>query len=118
MIDICRVDDQFAIASGTKPVVAAQVMKMVEAGQLELDDPVADHLPPDLDFDTNEATIRHLLSHRSGIPDHEPNLLDKAPTDLTRRWTAAELLTLVPPFRSPSIRFRSTRTPTMYFSNW
>ena len=66
------VDDQFAIASGTKSVVAAQVMQMVEAGQLDLDDPVADHLPPDLDFDTNGATIRHLLSHRSGIPDHEP----------------------------------------------
>ena len=54
-----RVDDQFAIASGTKPVVAAQVMQMVEAGQLDLDDPAADHLPPDLDFDTNAATIRH-----------------------------------------------------------
>jgi D-alanyl-D-alanine carboxypeptidase len=95
-----RVDDQFAIASGTKSVVAAQVMQMVEAGQLDLDDPVADHLPPGLDFDTNDATIRHLLSHRSGIPDHEPKLLEEAATDLTRRWTAAELLTLVPAGRS------------------
>lgn len=96
-----RVDDQFAIASGTKPVVAAQVMRMVEAGQLDLDDPAADHLPPDLDFDTNEASIRHLLSHRSGIPDYEPIFLDKAQADLTRRWTSEELLTLVPSGRSP-----------------
>lgn len=64
-----RVDDQFAIASITKSVVAAQVMAMVEAGELALDDPAADYLPPDLDFDTNGATIRDLLSHRSGIPD-------------------------------------------------
>jgi hypothetical protein len=57
-----QVDDQFAIASITKSVVAAQVMLMVEAGELGLDDLVADHLPRDLQFDTNEATIRHLLS--------------------------------------------------------
>ena len=39
------VDDQFAIASVTKSVVAAQWMQMVEAGELGLDDPAADHLP-------------------------------------------------------------------------
>lgn len=43
-----QVDDQFAIASITKSVVAAQVMLMVEAGELDLDDAVADHLPADL----------------------------------------------------------------------
>ena len=32
-----------------------------------LDDPVADHLPAWVDLDTNEASIRHLLSMRSGI---------------------------------------------------
>ena len=70
-----RVDDQFAIASVTKSVVAAQVMQMVEAGELGLDDLAADHLPPDLDFDTNGATIRQLLGHRSGIPDYDPDAL-------------------------------------------
>src|SRR5919106_1817298 len=58
-----QVNDQFAIASITKSVVAAQVMLMVEAGELGLDDLVADHLPEDLQFDTNKATIRHLLGH-------------------------------------------------------
>lgn len=38
-----RIDDQFAIASITKSVVAAQVMLMVEAGELALDDPVVDY---------------------------------------------------------------------------
>jgi len=96
-----RVDDQFAIASVTKSLVAAQIMKMVEADQLDLDAPVADHLPPDLDFDTNASTIRHLLGHRSGIPDYESQLLAKASTNLKRRWTPAELLTLVPDYRVP-----------------
>ena len=40
------VNDQFAIGSVTKSIVAAQVMQMVEAGELDLDDPVTNHLPP------------------------------------------------------------------------
>ena len=75
-----RVDDQFFIASITKSVVAAQVMHLVEAGELSLDDLAADHLPADLDFDTNQATIRQLLGQRSGIPDYLPMLWDSLST--------------------------------------
>jgi D-alanyl-D-alanine carboxypeptidase len=64
-----QITDQFAIASVTKSVIAAQVMQLVEAGELSLDELAADHLPADLDFDTNQATIRQLLSHRSGLMD-------------------------------------------------
>jgi CubicO group peptidase (beta-lactamase class C family) len=42
-------------------------MQMVEADELGLDDPADDHLPPDLGFDTNGATIRRSLGQRSGI---------------------------------------------------
>jgi CubicO group peptidase (beta-lactamase class C family) len=62
-----------------------------EAGDLALDDPAADHLPPDLDFDTDGATIRQLLGMRSGIPDYRQS-----------RWTPAEVLALVDPYRSPA----------------
>lgn len=101
-----RVDDQFAIASVTKSVVAAQVMQMVEAGELALDDPAADHLPPDLDFDANGATIRQLLGHRSGLPGYDPALFDPAlqespSADLQRVWTPAEMLGLVLADRNP-----------------
>ena len=101
-----RVDDQLAIASVTKSLVAAQVMQMVEAGELGLDDPVADHLPPDLDFDTNAATIRQLLEHRSGIPGYDPALFNPArqespSSDPQRFWTPAEMLELVLPDRHP-----------------
>lgn len=67
-----RVDDQFAIGSVTKSVVAAQVLQMVEAGQLELDDPVVDHLPADLDFDTNGATVRPLAESPQRHPGLRP----------------------------------------------
>ena len=99
-------NDQFAIASVTKSVVAAQVMQMVEAGELGLDDTAADHLPPDLDFDTDGATIRQLLGHRSGLPGIDPAVFDAAiqesPTeDRQRVWTPAEILELVLPDRDP-----------------
>jgi len=101
------VDDQFAIASITKSVVAAQVMQMVEAGELALDDPATDHLPADLDFDTNGATIRQLLGHRSGLPGYDPSLynpaLQESPsTDRQRIWTPAETLALVSTYRAPA----------------
>ena len=98
-----RVDDQFAIASITKSVVAAQVMQMVEAGELQLDDPATDHLPADLDFDTNGATIRHLLGHRSGIPGEDFAEEDKRLLTHRRRfWTPAEVLEFVPTERAPA----------------
>lgn len=98
-----QVDDQFTIASITKSVVAAQVMPMVEAGELGLDDPVADHLPADLEFDTNGATIRQLLGHRSGLPDYyEVGPLEHIQTEYQRVWTQTELLKLVPTGRTLS----------------
>ena len=96
------VDDQFAIASVTKSVIAAQVMQLVEAGELALDDPAADHLPPDLDFNTNGATIRQLLGMRSGIPDYDDALWDSLSTDRQHRWTPAEMLKLVISARWPA----------------
>lgn len=96
------VDDQFAIASLTKPIVAAQVMQMVEAGELALDDPAAEHLSADLDFDSNGATIRNLLGQHSGIPDYYPVVHEELSNDLQHVWTPAELLDLVGKDRAPA----------------
>lgn len=58
------------IASIGKTVTAAQVLRLVEEGAIGLDDPAADHLPPELDgYDANGATVRQLLGMRSGIDD-------------------------------------------------
>ena len=97
-----RIDDQFAIASVTKSVIAAQVMQLVEAGELDLDDPATDHLPPDLDFDTNGATVRQLLGMHSGIPDYWPELKQSLSTDRQRVWKTADMLELVPAERGPA----------------
>ncbi len=99
-----RPNDQMSIASITKTLVAAQVMQLVEAGELALDDPAADHLPPDLEFDTNAATVENLLSMRSGISEYFPDddvLRETLLSDPLHVWTTEEKLATVSPERGP-----------------
>lgn len=61
-----KLDEQVAIASGSKWLSAATIMALVDDGRLALDDPVSRYLPG---FDGPKAaiTIRQLLSHTSGL---------------------------------------------------
>ena len=106
------VNDQFAIGSVGKTLLAAQVMQLVERGELNLDDPAADHLPSNLDFDTNGATIRHLLNMQSGIPDVYDAMGAEAEyrAHPRRNWTTAEMLELIPDDRGPTGVFSYTNT--------
>lgn len=57
------------LASTTKHITAIAVLKLVDMGKLSLDDPLSRHLagaPPRW----GRVTIRHLLTHTSGIPDY------------------------------------------------
>ena len=77
-------DAIFRIASMTKPITSLAVMMLVEAGRLRIDDPVSKYLPDfaavrvlttfndaDGTFESRPParpiTIRHLLTHTSGI---------------------------------------------------
>jgi len=59
----------YDLASLTKPLatVTALVLLM-QKGSCRLDDRVADHLPECADAPIGSATIRHLLTHSSGLP--------------------------------------------------
>jgi CubicO group peptidase (beta-lactamase class C family) len=60
----------FDLASVTKVMATTfAVMLLVEAGELELDDPVVAYLP---DFGDALITVRHLLTHRSGLSQWQP----------------------------------------------
>ena len=76
-----RADTMFWIASMTKAVVSVAALQLIERGELELEQPVADILPsfgelpilegfdgdaPRLRAATRPVTIRHLLTHTSG----------------------------------------------------
>jgi beta-lactamase class C len=58
----------FHIASIGKPMTAFAVMLLVEAGRLGLDDPVAGVLPGFSGVARESITVRHLLTHTSGLP--------------------------------------------------
>lgn len=56
------------IASLSKGFTAMAVMMLAEQGKLTYDDPIHKYLPELREF-SNDVTIRHLLTHTSGIPD-------------------------------------------------
>jgi CubicO group peptidase (beta-lactamase class C family) len=71
-----NVDTIYDAASLTKPVVTASLVAMLtEAREVELDAPVARYLPEwaaaESSAERQLVTIRHLLTHTSGLPAHK-----------------------------------------------
>lgn len=62
-----NIESAFQLASTSKPFTAAAILLLYERGKLELDDLVTEYYPQ---FPYKKVTIRHLLCHRSGIPDY------------------------------------------------
>lgn len=60
-------DTLFRLASNTKPVVATAVLQLVEAGALQLDDVVGEHLPTFAAEGLDTILVRQLLAHTSGL---------------------------------------------------
>jgi CubicO group peptidase (beta-lactamase class C family) len=67
-----RVDLPFLIASSTKPMTASAVLWLRDRRQLSLDDLVGRYLPAFHGGGRDAVTIRHLLTHTSGLPDMLP----------------------------------------------
>ena len=71
------IDDEtiFEAASLSKPVFAYAVMKLVDAGVLDLDTPIVHYLPGDYVRDPrgSQITPRNALSHTTGFPNWRNN---------------------------------------------
>lgn len=61
----------FKIASISKPMIAMGIMMLAEEGKLKLDDPVGRYLPTPPES-WKPITIRHFLSHTSGVVRESP----------------------------------------------
>lgn len=68
-------DSIFWIASMTKPVTAVAVMIMQDEGKLSIDDPLNKYIP---EFPANGVTLRHMLTHTSGMGEASPAELASA----------------------------------------
>ncbi|GAA3455609.1 serine hydrolase domain-containing protein [Dactylosporangium matsuzakiense] len=62
-------DEHFAVFSVTKPVVGLIALRLVEQGLLSLRQPLREVLPGFGPGRTDEVTLRHLLTHTSGVLD-------------------------------------------------
>lgn len=81
-VEPMTVDTIFDMASLTKVMATtSSVMRLVQLGQIKLNDPVAKYIPDFAQNGKEEVTIRQLLTHYSGL---RPDL------DLKANWTGAQ----------------------------
>src|SRR5260370_10003854 len=95
-----RVDSIFWSASMSKPITATAVLMLMEEGKLSLDDPIAKYVPElaglkTADGKTPRITLRHLLTHTSGMGEATEEEAKPART----------LSDLVPAFASQPLAF-------------
>lgn len=78
---------RLAIASGSKAFTALAVMRLVEDGVLQVDQPVRPLLGEDLPLVDDAVTVEHLLTHTSGIGDY---------LDESSDWTVSDFVLTQP----------------------
>lgn len=61
-------NSRFQLASITKTFTSTAILQLKDKGKINLDDSLVKYFP---DFPYPEITIRHLLSHTSGLPDFQ-----------------------------------------------
>ena len=79
-------DTDFRLASVTKQFTAMAVMLLVHEGKLRYDSALTEIFP---EFPTygKTITIRHLLTHTSGLPDYE-DVMERVEKFGAKRWSA------------------------------
>ncbi|MDW7650261.1 MAG: serine hydrolase domain-containing protein [Bacillota bacterium] len=112
-----QTDTPFWVASVTKLYIAAAILKLHEQGRLSIDDAMATYLPGslingihrinDVDY-SNKITIRHLLSHSSGLPDYleihrkdEKSLFERVAENVDQTWTIEDIVQVVRDVNTP-----------------
>ncbi|MGH9323832.1 MAG: serine hydrolase domain-containing protein [Vicinamibacteria bacterium] len=70
-----RADTVYRIASISKPVAATAVMQLVEKGGVAIDDHITKYVPSFPNRDLG-ITLRHLMTHTSGIRHYNPGEFD------------------------------------------
>lgn len=107
---LARDTTAYAIYSVTKTFTAVATMMLVEEGKADLDDRISKHVPG-LPAAWGAVTIRHILTHTSGLPnwrDHASKLRDVA-SDYTKP-EVLELIAHLPLLSAPGERWNYVET--------
>jgi CubicO group peptidase (beta-lactamase class C family) len=72
----CTTETPINIFSASKAVTAMVIHKLDEERLLHLEDPVCEFIPEFARHGKHRITIRHILSHRAGIPNLPPEAID------------------------------------------
>lgn len=111
-------DTSFRLASNTKTYTAATILRLWEDGKIKLDESIRSYVDPAYiallekdGYDTAHITVRHLLSHTSGIADHAQTreflqLIETQPgTAWTRQSQLEWLVRWTDPIAKPGVKF-------------
>ncbi len=116
-------NEGFRIASITKTFVAATVLKLWEDGSIDLEAPITRWLPASWTqrlagdgYRPEKITVRHLLSHTSGLADHAQakQFIAAIKTDPATEWSRARdiarLVEWTDPMGAPGEKFAYSDT--------
>ena len=96
----------YRLASVTKPFTAMAISILAERGALSVDDPVSRYLP---ELKVPNLTLRHLLTHTSGLPAYEKLLPKNDPKQLSDQDVLA-LITKRELAITPGVRYHYCNT--------
>jgi CubicO group peptidase (beta-lactamase class C family) len=88
------------------------VLRLIDAGRLELDEPVAHHVPAYAQGAKARVTLRHLLTHTAGLPAHEP-FFELGATPIGLRAAIANTPLVAPP--ATTVRYSEIGFMTLGF---
>ncbi|PUZ24753.1 hypothetical protein DCC81_10450 [Chitinophaga parva] len=94
-----QVGDAFQLGSISKSFTALAVLQLAARRQISVQDPLVKYFP---DFPFPGITIRHLLTHTSGLPDKEELFFPLIEKDSTRRFYNEDI---IPALRGHQLAF-------------
>ncbi|MFK7814681.1 MAG: serine hydrolase domain-containing protein [Maribacter sp.] len=85
------IDTKLRMGSIAKPMTALAVMQLVEQGTIDLDSPIQTYIPDYPKQAKTQITVRHLLSHTSGIAGYKDGNESNTTTEYATLYDALSL---------------------------
>lgn len=108
-------DTPFESGSISKWIAAIVVMRLVQQGQLALDEPISTYLPDYRPDNGSKLTLRNLMTHASGLPNDVDDAIKRDPATRTLSIDQADA---VRRFASGDLRFEPGTEWDYSHSNW